>query len=102
MTHAIGYFTASPQAQNLVMLFGENLLELLPPIDKAALLAILGLFLYYDTLAPTGENFELAALDAIHTDSDETTENLAVALTSLEGIDRQGAIGVFNFITQEG
>jgi len=100
MSKPIGYYTGCPQAESLVRLYGDGNLEKLPQVDQAALVAILGLFLYYETVYPDSENFQDAALDAIHTDCDETTDDIQGALSCLAGIDRDGAIGVLQFLVQ--
>jgi len=101
MTKSIGYYTACPQAENLVRLYGDGSLDKLSQIDQAALVAILGLFLYYENVYPDGvDNFENAALDAIHSDCDETTDDIQGALACLAGIDKDGAIGILQFLLQ--
>jgi hypothetical protein len=101
MTKLIGYFTACHQGENLVRLYGDGNLGNLPQVDQAALVVILGLYLYYETVCPSGlDNFENAALDAIHSDDDETTDNIQAALSCLEGIDKDGAIGILQFLVQ--
>ena len=101
MTKPIGYFTSCPQAENLVRLYGDRDLDKLPQVDQAALVVILGLYLYYETVCPSGfDNFENAALDAIHANDDETTDEIQPALACLEAIDKDGAIGILQFLLQ--
>jgi hypothetical protein len=101
MAHSIGYFTASPQAENLVRLYGDRDLDKLPQVDQAALAVILSLYLYYENAYPGSvRNFELAALNAIHSDDDETTDDIQGALSCLAGVDRDGAIGILQFLVQ--
>jgi hypothetical protein len=100
MSKSVGYYTACQQGQALVALYGDRDLDKLPQVDQSALVAILGLFIYYETVYPDSENFQDAALDAIHTDCDETTDDIQDALACLEGIDRDGAIGVLQFLMQ--
>jgi len=100
MSKSVGYFTACPQGENLVSLYGDGNLDKLPQVDQAALVAILGLFLYYEAVYPDSENFQDAALDAIHTDCDETTDDIQGALGCLAGIDKDGAIGILQFLLQ--
>ena len=99
MSKPIGYFTSCEQGQSLVSLYGGKL-DKLPQVDQAALVAILGLFLYYETVYPDSVNFQDAALDAIHTDCDETTDDIQGALGCLAGIGKDEAIGVLQFLVQ--
>jgi len=101
MSKPIGYFTACPQGENLVLLYGDRDLDKLPQIDQTALAVILSLYLYYENSYPGSvRNFELAALNAIHSDDDETTNDIQGALSCLAGVDRDGAIGVLQFLVQ--
>ena len=101
MTKSIGYYTGCRQAENLVRLYGDGNLDKLTQVDQSALVVILGLFLYYETVYPGGvDNFENAALDAIHSDDDETTDDIQGALGCLAGIDKDGAIGILQFLLQ--
>jgi len=100
MTKPIGYFTSCPKAENLVRLYGDGNLDKLTQVDQAALVAILGLYIYYEAIYPGSENLENAALDAIHSDDDETTDDIQGALACLAGIDRDGAIGILQFLLQ--
>ena len=99
MTKPIGYFTNCEQGQSLVRLYGGNL-DKLPQIDQAAMVAILGVFIYYEAVFPDSENFQDAIQSAIHSDCDETTDDIQGALSCLAGIDRDGAIGVLQFLVQ--
>ena len=100
MTKPIGYFTGCPQGENLVSLYGGVNLDKLPQVDQAALVAILGLFVYYETICPDGGRFEDAALEAINEGDDETTDHIQGALACLEGIDKDEAISVLQFLVQ--
>jgi len=101
MTKPIGYFTSCAQAENLVRLYGDGNLDKLTQVDQSALVVILGLFLYYETAYPDGfDNLENAALDAIHSDCDETTDDIQGALGCLAGIGKDEAIGVLQFLVQ--
>ena len=100
MTKPIGYYTACPQAENLVRLYGDGNLDNLPQVDQAALIAILGLFVYYETICPDSGRFEDAALEAINEGDDETTDHIQGALACLEGIDKDEAISVLQFLVQ--
>jgi len=100
MTKSIGYYAACPQAENLVRLYGDGNLGKLPQVDQAALIAILGLFIYYETICPNSGRFEDAALEAINEGDDETTDHIQAALDCLAGIDKDGAIGILQFLLQ--
>jgi len=101
MTRPIGYFTACPQGENLVKLYGDRDLDKLSQIDQAALAVILSLYLYFEIAYPGSvRNFELACLNAIHCDDDETTDDIQGALACLQGIDKDGAIGILQFLLQ--
>jgi len=101
MSKSVGYYTACQQGQALVALYGDRDLAQLSQIDQAALAVILSLYLYFEIAYPGSvRNFELACLNAIHSDDDYTTDEIQPALACLEGIDKDGAIGLLQFLLQ--
>jgi hypothetical protein len=101
MTKPIGYFTACPEAENLVKLYGDRDLDKLPQIDQTALAVILSLYLYFEIAYPGSvRNFELASQSALHSDDDYTSDEIQAALACLQGVDKDGAIGVLQFLVQ--
>ena len=101
MSKSVGYYTACPEAENLVKLYGDKDLDKLPQIDQAGLLVVLSLFIYYENAYPGSiRNCELACLNALNCDDDYTTDEIQPALACLEGIDKDNAIGILQFLVQ--
>ena len=101
MSKSVGYYTACQQGQALVALYGDRDLDKLSQIDQAGLLVILSLFIYYsNAYSGSIRNFELACLNALNCDDDYTTDEIQPALACLEGIDKDGAIGLLQFLLQ--
>jgi len=101
MSKSVGYYTACPEAENLVKLYGDKDLDKLPQIDQAGLLVVLSLFIYYENAYPGSiRNFELACLNTLNCDDDYTTDEIQGALTILENISKDDAIGLLQFLLQ--
>jgi len=100
MAKPIGYFTACPQGQAFVQRFGEAIAERIPKVDRAALIAALGLHLYNSTEQGEPPAILDAALDAIPNADDRTTDSFAEAIEILHGIDQYDALGVLQYLVQ--
>jgi len=100
MSKSVGYYTGCPQAENLVRLYGDGNLDKLPQVDQAALVAILGLFIYYETAFSASDNFNDAVADAIPESADATSDAIQGALACLAGIGKDEAIGILQFLVQ--
>jgi len=100
MTKPIKHFTACPQGQAFAQRFGEAIAERIPKVDRAALIAALGLHLYNST--EDGETPAIldAALDAIPYAEDRTTDSFAEAIDILNGIDQYDALGILQYLVQ--
>ncbi len=103
MAYSIGYYTSATQATELVKRYSDYTLPKLPPVDRAILLAVLSAYVYINlpelnhtlNLLETAEQFIPEHLD-------RSTEEAFTALDLLNGISRQDAIGVMQFLLQGG
>jgi hypothetical protein len=95
----IGYFTDCRQAQDLVRKFGDKELKQLPDIDQAALVVALG-GLMMANIAGVAVNVSEAAEACIPQAYDYTSDAIQDALTILDGITPEEAIGVLQFLVQ--
>ena len=96
----IGYFTACPQGQALVRRFGDRDLAELPSVDRAALVAILGLYLYNTAVHGESSSLGTAAYDSLTIYDDQTTIALREAIDILDGITADEAIAIIQFLVQ--
>lgn len=99
MSHPIGYFTSDDRARLLVERFGDYEIKQLAQIDQAALVVALAGLLMAD-LAGITVSLEESAAACIPTTYDYTSDEVQEAITILDGIKPDGAIGVLQFLVQ--
>lgn len=95
----IANFTDSMQAIALVNKFGDRDLDGLPALDQAALVAILGVFIYSHAINKPCDIYE-AAIWAVPEDLDKTSDSMPDALELLDGISEIEAIELIQFLVQ--
>jgi len=100
MTKPIKHFTACPQGQAFAQRFGEAGLYRLSKVDRAALIAALGLHLYNSTEQGEPPDIFDAALDAIPHAKDRTTDSFAEAIDILNGIDQYDTLSILQYLVQ--
>ncbi len=100
MTHSIGYFTSSQQGQQLVRRFGDGGLDKLPQIDQAGLLTALSGLILVDAQGLTLSLEESADDFVLAFDCYDVTDGFHDAIAILEGVSKDEAIGVIQFLLQ--
>jgi hypothetical protein len=100
MAHPLNYFIQFEQGENLVNRFGDRVLIGMHEIDQAALLAVLGHFIYMCQASQAILPIADTASHAINPDDDLTTGAINEAIAILEGITPGHAIGLIAFLAQ--